>query len=230
MALRVSIGFSTAQLAKIEGLLGPFSRGSDSSKALQAAVSRTVTTGVALIARRLGAEVNLKIADIKATITSRRGSYDKPAGLITVTRKTTWLGNFLSGAQRKSAARRLAGNLGAKVRRRGGGVTVKVRKRASGKYGTTQTFPHAFIAVMPKTTHLGIFRRVGVKRPMKSGRYAGKVREVIARMRGPSALGVFLNAQGQQGADTIISEVTGTLADTLQKNYESQISRFLNRK
>jgi hypothetical protein len=80
---------------------------------------------------------------------------------------------------------------------------------------------------MPNSSYLGVFERVGVKREMTSGRYAGKVREVIQRKRGPSALGVFLNAQGQEGKQKLVDEVVEKLADTLQKNVASQIDRFL---
>ena len=47
--------------------------------------------------------------------------------------------------------------------------------------------PHAFIARMPQG-HQGVFIRQGPKRRMRSGRYAGKMRQPIRELFGPSIL------------------------------------------
>ena len=226
MAQQFTIRPRPADVARLKALFGDKKRGV-AARAMQAAVSRTVTTGVALIARRIAQEVNLPIADIKASVFARRGSLDDPRGTISVRRgRAVWLGQFLSSAQRASVAKKLAKNMAGKITPRGG-VTLKVRKRSQPGYPASERLPKAFIGVMPKTAYIGVFERVGVKRAMKSGRYAGKVREVIRRLRGPSPFGVFANAVGEGSAGTMVAETARTLRDTLDKNIRSQISRFL---
>jgi hypothetical protein len=226
MAQQFTIRPRPADVARLKALFGDKKRGV-AARAMQAAVSRTITTGVAMIARRIAQEVNLPIADIKSSIFSRRGSFDDPRGVISVRRgKPVWMGQFLSSSQRGRVARKLAGNLKGRVTPKGG-VTVKVRKRSQPGYPASERLPKAFIGVMPKTAYIGVFERVGVKRAMKSGRYAGKVREVIRRLRGPSPFGVFANAVGEDGAGTMVEETARELSETLDKNIRSQISRFL---
>jgi len=191
---------------------------------LQRAVSRTVTTGVALIARRIGEHVNLKIGDIKKTITGKRGSQRDPSGSITIARdKAVWLSQFLTVTQRRIRLKSAGGKGMFKQLQPKGGITVKVRKIATPKHSIGERLPHAFLAGMPKVSHVGIFERTGIKRAMKSGRYKGKVREVIRRRRGPTPLAVFVHAKGEGGAATVFAEVTNTLSDVLQKNVASQI-------
>lgn len=224
MAVTITVSASAVALAELQATYGGGKRGR-AARAIQAAVSRTVTTGVALISRRIGQEVHLPIGDIKASIFSRRGSWDDPTGEISVQKgKTVWLAQFLSAGQRRGVAKKLQTNIAQRLTPKGG-VRVRVRKKAAGKYGTTETLPKAFIAVMPKSANIGIFERVGVKRPMKSGRYQGKVREVIRRLRGPSPYGVFANAAGADGAATMLDEVKVKLGDSLAKNLMSQIKR-----
>jgi hypothetical protein len=226
MATVINIGIDPRRHAELQRLLGAGLKGAG-NQAAQAAVSRTITTGRALIARRIGEEVYLRIGDIKKTISVKRGSFKDPTGEIRLTRRASWLSQFASSHQRSAAARKIGRGLFSKVRP-AGGITVKVRKNPTSKYPATETFRHAFWAVTPHSMHLGIFERVGLKRAMKSGRYQGQVREVMRRRKGPSALGVFLNARGEGGAATVAEEVTQKMSDALEKNLASQIDRFLN--
>lgn len=221
MAVQISITPSVASIAQLRALYGDEKRGV-AARAIQAAVSRTVVTGVALIARRIGEEVNLPIADIKASIYSRRGSFDDPVGVISVERsKTVWLSQFLTAGQRSTVAKKFASNIKQKLTPRGG-VRVRVRKKLG-----VELVPRAFLAVTPHSGHIGIFERVGEKRAMKSGRYAGKIREVIRRRRGPTPFSVFLNAAGEGVSGTMVEEVHVKLKEAMQKNIRSQIARAL---
>ncbi len=196
--------------------------------AFQAAISRTITTGVALIARRIGEEVNLKISDIKKTITAKRGSFDKPSGSIDLDKgKAVWLAQFLTTAQKRGKLVSLGGGK-FKQSQALGGVKVKVRKKPTSKYPVSENLPHAFVESMPRTSYIGVFQRTGIKRAMKSGRYKGKIKEVIRRMRGPAPISVFLHARGENGSDTIVEEVQARLATEFQKNFASQVERMVN--
>ncbi len=224
MAFNVSVDTST--ISSLTEQFGP----AKTAVLLQRAVSKTIKpTGIALIARRIGEQVNLKIGDIKKTIDSKLGSYKKPEGSITVSRTNlVWLSQFATQGQRVRTWMKLqAGTLKRRGGLKGGGVLVKVRKIATPLYPVAERHPSSFWQVVRPGTPIGIFERTGVKRPMKSGRHKGKVREVIHRQRGPTPLGVFLNAKGEAGAKTIIDEVCATLVDVLQKNLSSQVDRFL---
>jgi hypothetical protein len=224
MGLNITIDDSS--LNDIRQLLGE----RRANKALQAATSRTITTGVALIARRIGEEVKLPIADIKKTIDAKRGSYDQPSGSLSVQRgKTVWLAQFLSQIQRRVTIAKIKGAPGMfKQTRPKGGVRVSVRKKPTPQYPVSEQLVHAFLEYMPKAVKVGIFERIGIKRIMKSGRYRSKLREVIRRKRGPTPLGVFLNAQGEGGLKTMIEEIEAKLAEVYRKNVLSQVDRFLN--
>ena len=223
MGVKVVIGPSAATLSRLESLYGSGKR-SRTNRILQSAVSATITTGVTMIARRIGEEVNLPIGDIKSSISARRGSYTDPTGYIDITRgKSVWMDRYLSSGARRSAAEKVKNALRGNLTPRGG-VKIKPRKRSSGKYPAgTQTLPKAFVAVTPNSTFIGVFERVGVKRVMKSGKYAGKVREVIRRLKGPTPFGVFKNAVGQEGAATLVDEVKIKLTDAFKKNIVSKM-------
>ena len=198
--------------------------------AMQGAVSDTVRTGEARIARHIGGAVNLRIGDIKKAIDSGKGSYRDPSGYISVANdKPVWLVQYMTAAQRRTRLRNIAGNLFAQVRP-AGGLRIKVRKRPSGKYSTNERFPKAFLSVMPTSLHLGVFERVGVKRVMKAGAYKGRVREVIRRKRGPSPLAVFLNAVGEAGGAKIIDQTTEELTQVLHDNMDRKVAYILSGK
>lgn len=208
----LSVNSNSGQLQTVHELLDnlQFRGRSAGAVALQAAVSDTVRTGVARIARVIGEAVNLRIGDIKDTITSKKGSYGDPSGTITVGRRTTWLADFLSASQKTRVA------LGEGIRRTIGGIVINVRKRASGRFGISEMIPRGFAGVMIKRNKfVGIFQR------------EGSSRLPIHRLRGPTALGVFMNAQGESGGQTIIDDMVIELQDVLAKNISNQIDRFL---
>jgi hypothetical protein len=206
----VSINFEPRSLALTRSLLadlvGDKKTGASAfDVALQAAISRTLVTGKARIARRIAEEVRLRIGDIKNLIDTKTGGYGKPQGLIVVTRRTSWLADFLSGAK-----------LGRLARGTRGPLTLSVRKKPSGKYGTREVIQRGWAGFMPRAQiQLGIFQR------------EGKARLPIHRLRGPTALGILIHAHGEGGAATILDEIIAALAEVMQKNLESQTLRFL---
>jgi hypothetical protein len=198
------------EIEALENIFGGAGMGTRSPvrRIFQSAISETVTRGVAQAARRIGEEVNMPIARIKATISAKRGSYKDPTGSITVDgKKRVWLADFLTNKARAQRIKKQKSGLFVHHRPKGG-IKVKIRKRASGKYpGGYERFPKAFTAVMPHSLHFGIFERTGVKRVMKSGRYKGKTREVIRRLQGPRPYGIFAKAKGEGAAATVMEEI-----------------------
>lgn len=169
--------------------------------AAQQAVADTVRTGTALVAREIAKVVNLKISDIKETIRGKRGSFTDLSGAIVVTRKPVPLYQYLSGAQRSRVQKKLQSDVRGKFTPRGG-IVVRVRKG-----GDVQTYPTSFVAVVG-SGHIGVFRRKweGSKRV---------ARLPIKERMGPTAVGVFVNAQAKGSPRTILEEVTRGLADQL---------------
>lgn len=193
--------------------------------ALQAATSDTIRTGVARVARGIGEEVKLKIGDIKAAIDSKKGSYRDPTGSITITRdKQFWLSQFLSATQARPRVKKTKRGTYVLARIKGG-VKVSVRRKGTPQYPTTEVHPHAWVgyAFAPKA---GVFERFGPKVAMTKGRYAGKMKQKIRRKRGPTPLGVLLNAKGT-GAATLLAETLENIGDVYLKNVASQVSRIV---
>ncbi len=211
----VLIAPSLATQQRFKAMLGGGRRG-PWAKALQAAVSRTVTTGAALMARGIGAHLNMRIGDIKSLISISRGSWDKPAGKIILKRKSTPMIYYITGGQRAALIKHLRSGLWSKLRK-AGGLKIKPRKLQSGGYGPVQTLTHAFIAVM-RSGHMAVFKR------------AGKARVPIEEVYGPTALGIYLNAVGVAGGETLRVETEEAMAAALEKNVRSQLSRFVNGK
>lgn len=208
----VKVGLNAETVKQVRMILEP----RRAQIAMQAAVARTVRSGRTMISARIREEVHLKKAAVDRTISIKTGSWRDPGGSIVLSRDAAvWLIEFATSRQREAGL--------AKKRTL---VRVKVRKKPTPKYPTTEVHPRAFYARMPHSQHPGIFERTGIRRPMRSGRYAGQIREVIRRKRGPTPLGVFLHARGE-GAATVLREIEIKLAELLEKNMDSQIDRFL---
>ncbi len=62
--------------------------------AMQAAISRTLTTGTAQLSRIVGKSLNMKIGDIKKTLTTKRPNFDRLEGSITADRQPVNLAYF----------------------------------------------------------------------------------------------------------------------------------------
>jgi hypothetical protein len=90
-------------------------------------------------------------------------------------------------------------NFGARQTR--AGVAAEVKK------GRRTTYPHAFIAA-GLGGNLQVFQRTGIKRRMQKGRYAGRIREAIEALYGPSVAQMLKHGDRpqriEQAADQII--------------------------
>jgi hypothetical protein len=195
--------------------------------ACQGAISATLTTYRKRISQRIGEQVRLSAKDIKATIGVKRPSLRNLVGSISLTRdKPVWLIQYLTTRQKSSLLAKFLTR--PKSKRSRPPLSVQVRKQSSlPRYPVN--VPKAFVGVMPSSSYIGIFQRVGVKRKMKSGRYAGKTREVNRRLQGPSPLRVFQNAVGENAA-TLLQETTRGMAETLMKNMLSKVDFLLSGK
>jgi hypothetical protein len=201
--------------------------------AAQAAIGRTLVTGVAATARIVGRTLNLKIGDIKETIRTDKPSFDKLEGSIAVDRKPVPLGEFPSTQTKR-------------------GVSVKVWKD-----GGREVLKSTFKATM-STGHQGVFERLrgaagtidATNSPSKFviGGKGGKLyiklpegsrnrdyaraapsgrvwRLPIVERFGPTVVGAITGSKSHAGAEETIAV---DLSATLQKNINSQINRVLN--
>lgn len=213
------------QIADVQALCDNFSA-RKVNVALQSAISRTLTTGRALIARRVADTVNLKIADIKAQVAVTKPSFNRLVGALSMKRKPVPLVKYMSAGQivrvKKLAEKRRKG--GEKARFMPSGIAVRVRKN-----GAVEKFPTSFIANM-KSGHVGIFRRRRAIGPATKNGGVPRVRRLpIDERYGPTVVGVLANAPGN-GAQTILDEVVNELGAVLQKNVASQVSRLADNK
>jgi hypothetical protein len=228
--LEFSVQFDQGQMAAIRGMLDGIKNGF--AIAMQKAISRSMTTARARMARLVAKEVNLRIGDIKKQITMRRPNMRDLSGTISMRQDATvWLAQYLSSGKRLGLAARVLGMVKGKTGKtlRPGPIKVKVRMQGDNLPQWQGRMQHAFAAITPHSGHLGIFERIGVKRAMKSGRSKGKVKEVIRRMRGPSALSVFINAKGEKAA-TILGDTLVDLAENISKNALSAVDGILSGK
>lgn len=231
------------QIAELDAIFGGGSR--KFNVAMQAAISRTMVTGVARSARRISDTVNLRIADLKKQVSVKKPSFSNLQGTLSMKRAPVPLIKYLSAAQvqrvqqvrlKKGKNRHSVLTASAHIAEagfrttRGTGITVRVRKG-----GAVEKFPESFVQRMG-SGHQGIYRRVvkqGLSARDNAKRRLGGIPSIrvgrfpIKERMGPTAVGVLANAPGN-GAKTILDEVSNELAGVLQKNIGSQIDRLLN--
>lgn len=224
---RLGLQIDKAQLADLYASLD----GITSRKAIAAAINRTLTTGRARVARKIGEEITLGVSEIKKVIdTQRADSGVKGAG--TVVRGANLYGAFVLTQKPvklekykftfrptpKNAERLRKRNPNSKKLQTG--ITVTVRR---GKPG--DRLPESFL--------IGgrIFRRAHASDPAislsalagdnKIGPSGRVHRLPIKRRMGPSPMRIVENAPGV--ADGILAD----LGPVLEKNLASQMDRFL---
>ena len=143
-------------------------------KELAAAVNQTIKDGELKIARDIGSEITMKIGDIKKTIRSpRKATAVNPEGVVALGwRKREGLQYF-------------------KAKQTELGVTYKISKKA-GRGVVRGAFMGPSPGVLAPSLNGGVFMRMGVKRKMTKGRFQGKIRQPIVKLRAVSAAGAFL--------------------------------------
>lgn len=111
--------------------------------------------------------------------------------------------SFVEDGIRLVGRSRGIGLLNFSARQTRAGVTATIKK------GKRTEYPHAFIAPGLGGA-LQVFRRTGVKRRMQKGRYAGRIREAIEAMYGPSVAQMLKHGERpqrmEQAADQIIEQ------------------------
>lgn len=241
--------FVTIDQRQIAAAIAPFENARNLNKAMQAAVSDTMTTGRALIARRIGETINLKIKDIKDQIKITRGSYRDPTGTISTKRKPVPLLKYMGNTPIVKRARLLSHGLRGKRKNLQPGRGIRFRVRKNGPY---EYAPFAFIEKSTKNSFVGVFQRIRNKGGASAGslfsrqaaldalasgkRKTKKIRKSLTGMlvkrypirlrMGPTAVGVLAEAPGK-GAQTMVDEVVKNLSVVLRKNVLSQIDRVL---
>jgi hypothetical protein len=188
-----SIAPNASQLQAVEAALGVVSR--DVDKVLVAAVKDT--------ARQLRTRISAKIRD---RVVIKKKDIDRylsiyhykgvPQAKVSISESARVSLKYFAARQSKA------------------GVTYKINKTDSRK-----TVPGAFLV-----SKLGghAFRRIGLRRRQPGGRYAGQMRQKIAKLFGPSPWGVFVEAG--------LEPQTATEADSLlQTNIDRRTNLLLLR-
>jgi hypothetical protein len=232
-----------------EQMLGGLGNRSNSplNRAMQGAISATLTTARKRIAQEIRKTINLPARQIKAEyITLKRPSYTRMVGSVSLNRRPVPMADFggatitLDSGKVVQVARMSAAKM-ANLRRRPKQkpVKVKVRKRSSGRWpGGTELLPHAFYVRMPATIagkrHLGVYQRTGEFAIAVKGRYKGHRRERIAERYGLTAAGALAYSVAGSGGEApgageqrMLDQIAAEMGDVLAKNMASQIDRFL---
>lgn len=181
----IKISFPVQQIQEIRDRLSGIKNGFPD--AVRMALVEVLRKSRVRISRKIREVVNLTKAKVDAQIKVKNPSKGDLSGEVTTNRKSTPLAEFMTSAKvMRSYNQRKT-------------VTVKVRKQNQlSKY--PDALPNAFVTTTPNSPHVGVFERVkGVKRVMKSGTMRGHVREVIRRMYGPTAVGVFSASKNGEG-------------------------------
>lgn len=192
------------QLNQLRASLGT---GQTFVRALTAAINRTLRTGAAQVrkdvAQASGLPTRVLGSGTRGIIGAQTANFRRPWGLIKVTNYNIAMHRF----------RRIG-----RLRR---GMTAALRRGNRENAPLMQVQAHAFRV---ERTGKVIFARHGGKRRMVSGRYKGKMRQPIYKLYGPSPRKVVEQTAG------LMPKVVADLQDTLRRNVQSQINRFMDRR
>lgn len=168
------IGVNAAQIARAQALLDP----KQYRVAMQAAVSRTISTGQTRVNKAIRETVNLKRSDVAKLITLKRPSYDNLQGKISIVRKPVPLKEFNPKEAKKGVRVKVWKDQPAQVlkgtfiqrtpRSRAGAIGVLERQRIGGgkrarRFPTNLRFgPTAITALEGNKKRAGILPAVSV--------------------------------------------------------------------
>lgn len=102
-SINVSVALDAATYARARAVLSP----AQYTIAMQAAISDTIRTGKAQVARIVVENVHMKVGDVKRLITTKKSSFAKLEGIIAVSRKSVDLGSFPSTQLKKGVKVRI---------------------------------------------------------------------------------------------------------------------------
>lgn len=175
-ALSVQIRHDTRE---VERLLSGLGR--DANKVITRALNRTLSSVNTVATRAIAKDMGVAQKVIKPSLYTRRASFhNRRAELVATGRRIP-----LIAFRAKETKTR--------------GVTY------AGQDGRRQSIQSAFFATM-ESGHKGVFKRQGAKRTMKRGRYAGKLRQPIVELHGPSVPYVMLQRRVQAAMDGVARE------------------------
>lgn len=197
----VGITIDEAQYADLQAQLSHIKDGAP--RAVTRAINRTLTTGVAQIARELGGVLNVKIGTLKEAISIAKATFSNLLGIISISRRPIPLIDVKGARATKK------------------GVVAQVRKDKP-----KLVLKHSFKAKM-KSGHQGFYQRV--KGRDKGGRLTkrGIARRLpIEEHFAGSALGLF----GVDATTALAKRVLSALYDIFMKNLASQIDGLLGRR
>lgn len=185
--IRLDVREFETQLAKLRRPAAPIAR----------ALNRSLTSGRALGARLVAAEMGLKVSVVKALIRTSSATQSNLTATIYASAKRIPLIDFGARGPEPSRGRR-------------GGVTAKLR-------GGPGRYPHAFIATMP-SGHRGVFmRRQGASR---RGAPPHRAQLPIVELKGPSIWQSF-----QRVAPEVTARTTEQLGKNIASEIAYALSR-----
>jgi hypothetical protein len=209
----VTISVSDEQLATLQAALPP----KQVRSALFQAVKRTTKTGATQVNRRVRAEINIskKYADRAIRVFDPKG--DNPVGVISISRKPIPLIAYRPRVSKKAGVR-------ATISKNKPPVVYRHAFKATVKTKGTDDQHEGHEGIFFRTRHLPTKGKNAGKGKLTPRGFAGRL--AIKEAMGPSVLSVF----GEAGTTRVASEELAKLHDVLQKNLDSQMDRFLNRR
>jgi len=144
------------------------------AKELAAAINATAKDVRLKISRDIGSEITMPAKDIKDRISTKdKATAQNPIAVVSL------------GWKKREGLQYF------KARQTASGVTYKISKK-----GGRGLVPHAFMGpspgVLAPSLNGGVFVRMGAARKMTKGRYQGKIRQPIVKLRAVSAAGAFV--------------------------------------
>ena len=209
----IAIQVSEEQRRELEAVLTP----KQVRQALFQAVKRTTKTGRAQVNRRVREEINISKKYADRAITSRDPKGDDPVGVITISRRPIPLIAYRPRVSKKGGAR-------VTISKHKPPVAFKHYFRATVKLKGEDQEHDGHEGIFFRTRHLPTKGKNAGKGKLTPRGFAGRL--AIKQAMGPSVLSVF----GEDGATKVATEELAKLQAVLQKNIDSQLNRFLNRR
>lgn len=190
----ILIQLNEAQIAELHRLLGEMPR--NITRAEAAAINKTVATGATRIRRMLAAIAKMPVRKFGNRVRPIKTDEKQLVGRVRLL-------NF---------------NIPMIETRQ---IPVRGGQYPLEKLDTVRTLGNATFKQAMRSGHVGWFVRFGAKRIMKSGRYAGKMRDPIKQVYAPAARKLWEDTPG------LAADQLSQLGDVLDKNIASQVDRFL---
>ena len=178
--------------------------GKNLRKEMAAAVNATVKDAERKMARDIGAEITMKIGDIKKNIRSpRKATEINPQGSVSL-----WWSDREGLEHFK--AKHIQSGVSYQISKKGGRVTV------SGAFMGPKP------GMLAPKLYGGVYKRVGAQRKLTKGRRQGKMGQLIVRLFGVSPAGVFMKKNMDQALPFYL---TGYLKHQMERRINLNVLR-----